>query len=520
MSSAQAFTRPSFQESATAPASPTRPAAGEFYKHSETTRLLCAAAYLDRKFRELVIKNCCDNRHQALGACFGLDMPTVVRHCRRAKRIFGKRTLFLFLPGLIAWIALFAFMGSPDGQAAALGWLTIVYFLCFGICLYFESRARAIVTHNFMRGNFEPEKSLSTNDISVDSIRAAEVGNTVIYSGFSPFVGSGENIGAWSFALDLRKRANPTPVSSGSGSNVSSELSAIELENITLETLYARVARDISAIGLDRVTLQDKLYVNGRDIRDDTRFLSHPLDRPRYRVDDQVVADAMFKQEEKQLRHYRCIRVVDWSGELVLSIFLRFSKLGHNLFVEASYFLLTPIAERFRAVDAMSPHFRFRRFVEFVFVTAIKTPFLTLWAPFGLMWQIFEGFQRWSARRHEDELIRENPTFDYGAAFSFRQWASSNAYRRYFQRLDKEMYLKVLEKNILDSILTFLEENDVDVSELKQRQTMILNQGVILSGGNMTTENLSVGVGAKVENISQKVTQFAGKASMPSKQSA
>ena len=54
------------------------------------------------------------------------------------------------------------------------------------------------------------------------------------------------------------------------------------------------------------------------------------------------------------------------------------------------------------------------------------------------------------------------------------------------------MYLKVLEKNILDSILTFLEENDVDVSELKQRQTMILNQGVILSGGSMTTESLSV----------------------------
>ncbi len=520
MSSAQVFARPSFQESAAAPASPSHPAAGELYKQSETTRLLCAAAYLDRKFREVVVKYCLDNRHRAFGACFGVNIPTVVRHCRRAKRIFGKRTLFLFLPGLIAWIALLTFMGTPDEQAAALGWLTIVYLLSFGICLYFESRARAIVTRNFMRGNFDPEKSLGANDISVDSIRAAEVGNTVIYSGFSPFVGSGESIGAWSFALDLRKRANPTPVNSGNGSNPSAELSAIELENISLETLYARIARDISAIGLDRVTVHDKLYVNGQDIRDDTRFLSHPLDRPRNTVDDQVVTDAMFRQQEKQLRHYRCIRVVDWSGELVLSIFLRFSKLGHNLFAEASYFLLTPIAERFRAVDSMSPHFRFRRFVQFVFATAIKTPFLTLWAPFGLLWQIFDAFHRWSARRQEDELIRENPAFDYGAAFSIRQWTSSNAYRRYFQRLDKEMYLKVLEKNILDSILTFLEEHDVDVSELKQRQTMILNQGVILSGGNMTTENLSVGVGAKVENVTQRITQFAAKAGMPSKQPA
>lgn len=517
MSTAQAFTRPPIQDSTATPASPSRPAAGELYKHSETTRLLCAAAYLDRKFRELVIKHCFESRHQALGACFGVDMPTVVRHCRRANRIFGKRALFLFLPGLIAWIAILA-MGTPQNQGAAAGLLLIVLLISFGICLYFESRARAIVTGNFMRGKFDPEASLRANDIPVDPLRAAEAGNTVIYSGFSPFVGSGENIGAWSFALDLRKRANGTAASSGNGGNPSSELSAIELENISLESLYARVARDIGAIGLDRVTIQDKLYVNGRDIRDDTRFLSHPLDHPRYRVDDQVVVDAMFKQQEKQLRHYRCIRVVDWGGELVLSIFLRFSKLGHNLFVEASYFLLTPIADRFRAVDAMSPHFRFRRFLEFVFVTAIKTPFLTLWAPFGLVWHIFDAFQRWSARRREDELIRENPTFDYGAAFSFRQWASSNAYRRYFQRLDKEMYLKILEKNILDSILTFLEENDVDVSELKQRQTTILNQGVMLSGGSMTTENLSVGVGAKVENVTQKVTGFASKAGMPNKQ--
>ena len=75
--------------------------------------------------------------------------------------------------------------------------------------------------------------------------------------------------------------------------------------------------------------------------------------------------------------------------------------------------------------------------------------------------------------------------------------------------LDKEMYLKVLEKNILDSILTFLEENDVDVSELKQRQSIILNNGVIVSGGSMTTQNLSVGTGATVENVRQKITQMA-----------
>ena len=330
--------------------------------------------------------------------------------------------------------------------------------------------------------------------------------------------GSGAGILAGGRSIELsvgrlRKRASGDGLTLKNENRQSSDLSVGELQVITLEALYTRVARDITELSLDRVTVQDKLYVHGRDIRDDKRFLSDPLGRPRYRQEELTVRNAMFGPQEKQVRHDRCVRVVDWSGELVLSIFLRFSKLGHNLFVESSYFLLTPVAERFRAVDAMSPYFNLGRFIKSIVATAITTPFVTLWAPFELLGRIFGKFHRWSAHREEDALIRENPTFDYGAAFSFRQWASANEYRRYFQRLDKEMYFKILEKNILDSILTFLEEHDVDVSELKQRQNMILNQGVIVSGGNMTTQSMSVGLGAKVENITQK--RFTAKAAAP-----
>ena len=522
MSSTYAFNQEALQGS-TVPLPPTKPVAGETYKNSETTRLLCAAAYLDRQFRDLVIKFCVDDRHHALGACFGLDMTTVVQHCRHAKRIIGMRSLYLLIPLVLAVIAGLNLFGSyQSGLVAesgkAVAFLVILYLICFAICLYFQSRARSIVMQNFTRGKFDPDAFLQKDNTPVEYLQAAETGNTVVYSGFSPFVGSGENMGAWSFALDLRKRASGDGLTSKNEHRQSSGLSAGELQEITLEALYTRVARDITELGLDRVTLQDKLYVHGRDIRDDKRFLSDPLGRPRYRQEEQTVRNAMFGAQEKQVRHYRCVRVVDWSGELVLSIFLRFSKLGHNLFVEASYFLLTPVAERFRAVDAMSPYFNLGRFIKSIVATAVTTPFVTLWAPFELLGRIYGRFHRWSANREEDTLIRENPTFDYGAAFSFRQWASANEYRRYFQRLDKEMYLKILEKNILDSILTFLEEHDVDVSELKQRQNTILNQGVIVSGGNMTTQSMSVGLGAKVENISQK--RFTAKTAAPTNQPA
>lgn len=488
------------------------PVAGESYKNSETTRLLSAAAYLNRSFREEVVKFCLHNRHCALGSSFGLDMPTVVRHCRRAKKILGRQSFYLFPLALTAGILIPN--SFPNPTPAAIGEIGLLYLISFGICLYFETRARAIVTSSFMRGNFNPDAFLEGDATPVADLEAAETGNAVIYSGFSPFVGSGEELGAWSFALDLRKRAED-PVKAGNERSI--ELSESELNEITLGALYSCVAKNIAELHLERVSVHDKLYVNGRDIRDDQRFLSDPLSKPHYRVTDQVMENAMLEQGEKHLRHYRCIRVVDWNGELVLSIFLRFTRLSHNLFVEASYFLLTPVAEHLRVVDTLSPHFRFGRFIKLAGVTAIKTPFLLIWSLFDLLHRPIKRIQRWSAGREEDRLIRENPSFDYGASFSFRQWASGYLYRRYFQRLDKEMYLKILEKNVLDSILTFLEEHNVDVSELKQRQMTILNQGVIVSGGTMTTHNTSVGAGAKVENVAKKVSNFVSKAAAPPK---
>jgi hypothetical protein len=497
---------------------PPKAVSGEAWKHSETTRLLCAAAYLERDFRDQVIKHTLENRHNALGACFGVDMPTVVRHCCHARRVLNRRAMWLLAPALIGFILLSIVLSTPEPSAGAILLLLIDYLVAFGICVYFDSRARSIVARNFMRSNFKPDALLVRDPPEVEYMRAAESGNTVIYSGFNPFVGSGDNMGAWSFAIDLRKRAEdgsgsrgPTPVNN---------LSPAEMDAISAEPLYSRVAQDIAELNLDRVTIQDKLYINGRDIRDDKRFLDHPLSRPKYTVDEQTMRQAMLGQNEKQLRHYRCIRVVDWSGELVLSIFLRFSRLSHNLFVEASYFLLTPIAERYRGVDAISPDFKFRQLLQVLIADAIKAPFVTLLAPFSALGHLSHSLNRWSAHRQEDEQIRQNPSFDYGAAFSFRQWTSASAYRRYFQQLDKEMYLKVLEKNILDSIVCFLEEHQVDVSELKQRQTMILNQGVILSGGTMSAQNLSVGLGSKIENVAEKVSKFTGKAAAPTPQAS
>jgi hypothetical protein len=248
------------------------------YKNSETSRLLCAAAYLDRQFRDLVIKSCLENRHKAMAPNFGVDMATVVSHCEKARRLLDSRELWLLVPGIVLLIVTVNNMQATvitESQAAqTIGILLLMYVVGFAICLWFKSRARAMVTKNFLRGKFNPDATLEEEDAAVAHIQAAETGNVVIYSGFTPFVGSGENMAGWSFALDLSKPAGenedlPTVVPIGKQASLS--------EGVTLEALYACVAQNIEALHLERVTVEDKLYVNGRDIRNDKRFLANPV---------------------------------------------------------------------------------------------------------------------------------------------------------------------------------------------------------------------------------------------------
>jgi len=508
-----------------APEPPVQPtanvSAGEGYKNSESSRLLCAAAYLNSGFRKQVVKKYSHEQCKAFAPSFGIDLATVVQHCHRAERKLNQREWWLLLPAAVIgyiWLSnASAVVVTPETAANYALIVVAAYLLGFAICLFYDWHTNFIVTHNFIRGRFDPDTLLELEDQNIGHLRASEGGNVLIYSGFTPFVGSGLNLTGWSFALDLRKPCEPglgavthSPEETASNTPRHARIP----EEVSIHALYDRVSSDLAELDLDRLSVEDKLYVNGQDIRDDKRFLRNPLSAPQNHVDAEVVRNAMLESEQR-LRHYRCIRVVDWSGELVLSIFLRFSKLSHNLFAEASYFLLTPVATQYRRIDSMTPHLTFRRVFSMITKAAFATPFLILLSPLILLGRAHERVSLWLSRREQRKCIVDNPSYDYGADFSLRQWASSNEYQRYFQKLDKEMYLKVLEKNILDSILSFLEEKNVDVSELKQRQTAILNTGVIVSGGTLAAGSLAVGEGAKTStttNVTNRISRFAAKA--------
>ena len=59
----------------------------------------------------------------------------------------------------------------------------------------------------------------------------------------------------------------------------------------------------------------------------------------------------MRDQHGGSARWYLAVEITDWSGELVLTIFVRFQQLPKTLFVEANYALLPPFKESFYRTD-------------------------------------------------------------------------------------------------------------------------------------------------------------------------
>lgn len=456
------------------PSTPTR--------QSETTRYLCAAAYLDRGFANHVITKVLEEEHRAVAPSYGVDVVPVVRHCLTAERRRRLRDLALIGVVLVGGPILLLAGASPAGVVLRL-------LLLAWAVVFVESAVNRyeVLAARLLRDRFDPaapQAPLTRRQARLlRELHENERGNVTVYSGFSPFVGCGLDQGGWSFALNAGKGRR----------DLHETLEPIPFE---VEELHDEVVSALRALDLHQVRIEDRLYVNGQDIRDDRRFLPDPFARPGAWADAETLHQFL-RNPTQRVRHYTCIQVVDWQGELVLSIFFRCTKAGGNLFVEASYFLLPPLREEYHKIDNLRATPDLAGGAELALKAAIGTIPVLVMAPFHVLAHLTSGLTRWQERRSMRRTIRANPSFDYGATTSIRQSGMSPNYRRYFQRLDREMYVKTLEQRLLDAIIQFLDQHNVDVSDLVERQTTILNNGVMLSGGTIQAESLAVGTGAR-----------------------
>jgi hypothetical protein len=450
---------------------------------TNVTRYLCAAAYRDTAFCNTVIERS-HEKFRAAAPEIGVDVALVAKHCRQADRSKALRDFALGVLSIIAWLLVLPAFSDDDFDAFPTTFVVLLWLAATSILMIEATATMRVVQPKFGR--------TATLADQIQARTPEKTANVVVYSGFSPFVGSGADLGGWSFAVDLERGKRDA---------------SIEVPKaFELADLYSYVGQAFEYLEIPNLRLGRKLFVSGQAIRENRDFLPGIYGPPVSYVDEGIVR-TYSDGDCKGVRHYLSVEVTDWEGELVVSQFIHFRKLPTKLFVELSAFLLPPLKPDFYEIDRLHSNMRPKDYFAFLVASAIKAPFLLVFALFIVYGRISRAIGKSSANRKLRDEIEENLLFDYGAKQSLREIATSTQWRMYFQKLDKEMHQKILQQQFIDSLVDFLDTHGIDTSEIKERAMHILNNGVIVSGGSINAQGLAVGAGAQstIQNVMQQV---------------
>lgn len=442
---------------------------------NKISRDLAASLYKFPSLGPYLEKTYLKEKYKAIAESFGLDIPYIISHREEAVRKNRIKAWILFIPALLFWGALS--IGVLAEEIVLFPIAASAFFVLVVIVIVQKLQLRNFIKNEFIllglsskvSGTMEPENQ-----------------NVVCYSGYLPFVGYGIDIGGWSFTIDIDKGKK--------------DITGKYMVPQSFETrdLYNELGQEISALNIPGLSISNKIFVNGRLLRGDQDLLPDRFQQPTSSLSDEKINHYIDASETKG-RFYKVIQVVEWEGDLVLSILIRFKKTDTSLFVELNQFLLPPIREEYKWLSGEKEWWKFSDYAQMLLSSFIVAPFNGLMSVFRVFTYINELFDFGKEEKAKRKIVENTPDYDYGATTSFREYLMQGNYTQHFQKLDKEMYAKMIEKRILNAIQDFLDAADINTSEFKEREANILNNGVIVSGGNIQTDNLAVGKNAQVK---------------------
>jgi hypothetical protein len=446
---------------------------------------MCAAAYIDSTFAQDVVEEIVHEHHRAVQIPTGVDITTVATHCLAACRRKAVRDLLLTVDVVLTIVLFFThFLGHWElwplvGFLAA--WVIVMADTWIATYLVVVKRLNPLS----FPSHAAPPPTNPYLTRRIEQLARDQRGNLTVYSGFLPFSAAGRDAGGWSFLVDLQK---------GREDHIGGRSSVREP---TPAELYAGVEQALGALEMPNLEIRDRLFVSGSDVRYDRTLMPSELGPPLAWIEPSVVAHYMVAPTH-QIRHYRCIEIVDWRGELVVTLFLRFAVRNGRLFCELNKFVLVPLKEELHRLDHLGGGLNPGNLLAMAIATCVATPRLSWRAPRVILKPLGRDLRQ-SGKAKE---VEDDPFFDYGAPVTALDRVRSTHYRRYFQMLDKEMYVKVLERTVLDSIAEILDRHGIDTGEIVERRTTIINNGIMTKELNAT--NVAAGPKAGISvNLSR-----------------
>jgi hypothetical protein len=304
---------------------------------SAATRYLCFAAQTDEDFAVAAVHALLRERQRHVAPSYGIDILPILRHCLRAQWRHTLRDLTLLLLLMTeAAICIRAAMSALAPLRHVRLTTTAGFFLNAGAMKQLPSllvsvvvplllagavRAgdwawgRVVVGRRLVPRRFDPDSDrillLPWTRKRLRLIGREQYGHLTVYDASSPtpFVGAGPLIarGSWSFALDLRRKAEDLL---GSSPDVIS-FRPLELYDYVQEQVLALRDPGLGrAYVLPDLQVSDHLFVSG---------LTPPALLP---LGDRMDGDAPTPEElnritdvpEGLIRHFKCVRVESWEA--------------------------------------------------------------------------------------------------------------------------------------------------------------------------------------------------------------
>lgn len=443
---------------------------------------MCAGVALRPELRQQVLEGILEEEHRAVITTPGVDLVTVLKYALAAHRRQVIRDVILLVLLCALIVSVFA-LRSPVAFLLILvaAWITVM------VERYANSvgAARKLRPETFSPDRIHTPAASSYAGRQLRRIAAAgATGNVTLYSRFPPFVGYGVIRSSWSFAVDVtRGRRGARP------------------RHFSVHEVYDHVWTRLGELDLQGMQVSSRVLVDGRDIKGDSRFLPDPSQPPVTSIGMDLLRDLMATPEERA-RPYLTISMTSWQGDLVVTIFIRFLLSQSDLFVEAAHVVMPPLRPEFKAIDERDPEMYAGEIISLAGGSLISTIPRLLGSVPGLIHQMGADSRR-ERKRRQVQLAG-----NYGALFSAREVAADSKWDRYFQILDDARYVKVVEQRIFRSLVEFLEDHDIDVSQLEARTEMLVNNGVMVTGGTVNAEAVAAGTNAQATsgNVAAQAT--------------
>jgi hypothetical protein len=442
------------------------------------TRMLSSTVHLKGAFADHVLDNLVDPTHRAMAPNWNIDTPTLVRHAQQARDRRTQRDTWLLgvfaalvvteclavalvVTGRLSW-QLFALL--------AVGAWVLAYGLSFRIvwwhyALIHQSSIAAIGIKGV-----DAEEPPPLDTVVEEALSSADRANVILFSGSSPFIGSGELLDRWTVTVDV-----------GTGATRPDGTREVPERFDNLELQRALGVAIPKAMGPDPVVGHRLYVVGGHALSVGGLFRSGPVpDDPealvRFRRPVPSVPDAVIERfmnhPHPSARPYTFFELTAWDGQVVVTLFVRVLVTYPSLFVEMAVCALRPPQGRYGEVGTIRLGPGVHRWPVFNAVFPMTSKLL-LGSP-GRQWRLLKGKRAYGLALKDLELtLKERFDVNFSAGPSLREEVARGDNPLHFGFVDEEMFYRIFNQASMDCLRQWLIERKIDVTDFDRQQIKI-----------------------------------------------